>query len=144
METAGILRKKFEALRMHEEQQNQTPPPIKAQFRPKRFKVNLVFTTWFHENPILNSHKLLNQWENKTRLIGWFYALKMKISNLKKNNFFLSFIDYTLNSDKGFWSFDHYCCLLAFIGIFGLFWLLMNFYSLLRHRFIKNIQKVIT
>lgn len=38
LETAGILRKKFEALRMHEEQQNQTPPPIKAQFRPKRFK----------------------------------------------------------------------------------------------------------
>ena len=39
LETAGILRKKFEALRMHEEQQNKTPPPIKAQFRPKRFKV---------------------------------------------------------------------------------------------------------
>ena len=39
LETASILRKKFEALRMHEEQQNQTPPPIKAQFRPKRFKV---------------------------------------------------------------------------------------------------------
>ena len=42
LETASILRKKFEALRMHEEQQNQTPPPIKAQFRPKRFKVIII------------------------------------------------------------------------------------------------------
>lgn len=39
LETANILRRKFEALRMHEEQQNKTPEPLKAQFRPKRFKV---------------------------------------------------------------------------------------------------------
>ena len=39
LETASILRKKFEALRMHEEEANKTPTPIKAQFRPKRFKV---------------------------------------------------------------------------------------------------------
>ena len=39
LETASILRRKFEALRMHEEKANATPPPIKAQFRPKRFKV---------------------------------------------------------------------------------------------------------
>ena len=41
LETAGILRRKFEALRMHEEQASKTPPPIKAQFRPKRFKVKI-------------------------------------------------------------------------------------------------------
>ena len=40
LETASILRKKFEALRMHEEEANKTPTPIKAQFRPKRFKVS--------------------------------------------------------------------------------------------------------
>ena len=39
LETAGILRRKFEALRMREEQASKTPPPVKAQFRPKRFKV---------------------------------------------------------------------------------------------------------
>ena len=39
LETASILRRKFEALKMHEEKANATPPPIKAQFRPKRFKV---------------------------------------------------------------------------------------------------------
>ena len=39
LETASILRRKFEALRMHEEKANATPPPLKAQFRPKRFKV---------------------------------------------------------------------------------------------------------
>jgi len=39
LETASILRKKFEALRMHEENQNKTPAPIpKGQYRPKRFK----------------------------------------------------------------------------------------------------------
>jgi len=38
LETASILRRKFEALKMHEEKANATPPPIKAQFRPKRFK----------------------------------------------------------------------------------------------------------
>lgn len=38
LETAGLLRKKFEALKMYEEEKNKTPPPIKAQFRPKRFK----------------------------------------------------------------------------------------------------------
>ena len=41
LETASILKKKFEALRMYEEEQNKTPPPIpKGQYRPKRFKVN--------------------------------------------------------------------------------------------------------
>ena len=39
LETAGILRRKFEALRMHEEMANQRPAPLKAEFRPKRFKV---------------------------------------------------------------------------------------------------------
>ena len=44
LETASILKKKFEALRMHEEEQNKTPPPIpKGQYRPKRFKVNIIF-----------------------------------------------------------------------------------------------------
>lgn len=38
LETASILRRKFEALRMHEEKAKATPPPMKAQFRPKRFK----------------------------------------------------------------------------------------------------------
>jgi len=41
LETAGLLRKKFEALKMYEEEKNKTPPPIKAQFRPKRFKVRI-------------------------------------------------------------------------------------------------------
>ena len=39
LETAGILRRKFEALRTREEEASKTPPPVKAQFRPKRFKV---------------------------------------------------------------------------------------------------------
>merc|ERR1712004_666086 len=38
LETAGILRRKFEALRTREEEASKTPPPVKAQFRPKRFK----------------------------------------------------------------------------------------------------------
>ena len=40
LETAGILRRKFEALRTREEEASKTPPPDKAKFRPKRFKVN--------------------------------------------------------------------------------------------------------
>lgn len=44
LETAGILRRKFEALRMHEEMANQRPAPLKAEFRPKRFKVSVTFT----------------------------------------------------------------------------------------------------
>ena len=43
LETAGVLRKKFEALKMYEEEQNKTPPPIQKQFRPKRFKVRRLF-----------------------------------------------------------------------------------------------------
>lgn len=42
LETAGILRRKFEALRVREEQAQARPPPIKAQFRPKRFKVHVL------------------------------------------------------------------------------------------------------
>lgn len=38
LETANVLRRKFEALKMHEAQAAQTPPPGKPQFRPKRFK----------------------------------------------------------------------------------------------------------
>ena len=52
LETAGILRRKFEALRMHEEQASKTPPPIKAQFRPKRFKVNIKDFEFSRQNNV--------------------------------------------------------------------------------------------
>ena len=89
METAGILRKKFEALRMHEEQQNQTPPPIKAQFRPKRFKV--IFS--FHHMISRKSNFKLSQIVQPMRKQDSFDWLVLCIENenfqLKKNNFFL-------------------------------------------------------
>lgn len=42
LETANILRRKFEALQMYEEEKKKTPEPLKQQFRPKRFKVIIL------------------------------------------------------------------------------------------------------
>ncbi len=40
LETAGLLRRKFEALKIHEEEAAKTPAPLgQKHFRPKRFKV---------------------------------------------------------------------------------------------------------
>ena len=109
METAGILRKKFEALRMHEEQQNQTPPPIKAQFRPKRFKVIFSFHQIISRKYNSKSSQIVQPMRKQDSFDWLVLCIENENFQFKKKSIFLVIVlplidDFTLNSDeiKGF------------------------------------------